>query len=156
MKPVGFWETFFSDSMGHAERERLNEAASELHMLNAQAELSRDNIGRLFDLDRAQADEIENLRVVVRVLTEALLDAGHLDRTLLDERMKTAFTELELKRNPPPADPSAGGPYRGGEGEPAPEPMTTCEKCREQVLARRTTITGQGVFCDVCYAELGG
>jgi len=169
MEKIGFWESFFDESLGAVERERLNEAATEINSLSLQNNHAWRQIQRLFALDKAQSAELEKLRVTVQVLTEAMIDAEVLDRTLVAERLGSAFTALELRRNP--KAPGTGGPFRGGESAGAdpnaaaakvattpakPEPKTLCGMCGESVPARMTTITETGVVCDPCFESTSG
>ncbi len=153
MEKIGFFEAMFHD-IGYREREALNEAAHSLTMQDIATSHNSRGLEKLFALDRVQAEEIARLRVMVEVLSEMLVDSKVLSKDTLALRVKDSFRILEESKHPVPSKSAEGHPFRGGPSSKeavAPEPVTSCTRCGEQVYARNTQITANGTICDGCY-----
>lgn len=87
------------------QRNAINEAAEEIDSLRAARAGDAGTFARLFNLDRAQAQEIAALRVTVEVLANLLIESGALDEKALRYRIEAAYADLEASQ--PPAKPSA-------------------------------------------------
>jgi hypothetical protein len=153
MREVRWWE-------GHwAERQRINEAASELTALDTTTELLGSQVQRLFKLDLDQGKEIARLQATVGVLIDLLLEKHVLDEDALYPRLKVAMAALEPRLEPDPNGPlsvmAGESPYRTQPPRPTPSeiPSTTCISCGKRVVRSSTTITTQGEICDACYLK---
>lgn len=159
MKRIGFWDSVFND-VGAREREALNEAAHALEMQTIESNNHDRRIEKLLALDRAQGEEIAQLRVLVDVLSTMLVDAKVLDSQTMKDRVRDkqrALMEASRPKRGQDTD-SSDHPYRGGSPVRAavPEATVDCKHCAEQVFARNTQITAIGPVCDVCYWALDG
>lgn len=123
------------------ERQKINEAASELNALAGGQDGLRRQIQRLFALDKDQGKELERLRVTVAVLMDVIVEAGVTTDARLTERLVAALATLEPK------------PQAGSEAaKPAPR-VTRCASCGEEVAANFTYVTERGEVCDRCFSE---
>lgn len=89
-----------------AQRNAINEAASAIDSIIAARAGDAGTFARLFELDRAQAQEITAIKVTLEVLANLLIEAGIVDQKALRYRIEAAYAELEAAQ-PPPAKPSA-------------------------------------------------
>ncbi len=157
MNKIGFWDAMFSD-IGAREREALNEAAHALQMQEIASDNHDRRIEKLLALDRAQGEEIAQLRIVVDVLSSMLIDAKLLDSQIMLDRVSDKRRALEESQRPKTSRSTqdSGHPYRGGSPlrEAVPEVTIDCKNCRAQVFARDTQITPIGPVCDRCYWAL--
>lgn len=144
--------------MGKRERSALNEAAYALELQDWKTTNHATSLKKLFALDRAQAEEIVQLRAMVTVLTELLVQEKVVAGGVLEIRLKDKLREIDEASRPKAKPSASGGPYRG-EGIPAqpevPEPVTKCSQCGDEVFTRSTQITAKGVICDGCYYAKG-
>ena len=140
MRKIGFFEAMFHD-IGHREREALNEAAHSLAMQNITAEASSRGLEKLFALDRAQAEEISQLRALLEVISEMLIDAEIISPDALKFRMKDKLQALEEAKHS----------TTDTKKPSAPEPQSQCSQCNKTVLSRNTQISANGIVCDTCY-----
>ena len=122
------------------ERQKINEAASELNALAGGQEGLRRQIQRLFALDKDQGKELERLRVTVAVLMDVIVEAGVTTDAKLTQRLVTALAALEPK-------PESGSTTK------APARVTRCASCGEEVQASFTYVTERGEVCDRCFSE---
>ena len=149
MEKIGFWESLFHD-IGWHEREKLNEAAESIGRLSDEAGGNREHIRSLYNLDRAQAEELEQLRTILRVMGEILIDNGVVSRESLEARLDSALRKVEDE----PTNIS-GGPYRGEtrakkKSRPLRQPKTTCARCQQEVLWIHTEAREEGSVCVSC------
>jgi len=162
MAKIGFWQAVLGD-VGYYERDAINSNAESISMLldsqSFRSEQLGQQMGKLFELDHAQSKELAQLRAIVRVLAETIIDMGF-DKERLEQRMENALEDLESAKTMAEgvgAGVSGGGPYRssGAEDQAAvpakPEPQCVCISCAKTVLLRRTTITERGNICDRCH-----
>ncbi len=159
MSKIGFWEQLLGD-VGYFEAAAINSNADSIDMMGSAQAASLDNLSRstraLHAMDHAQSKELARLRAMIGVLAEVVTEQG-CDRAVLETRMQGALDRLETKEAMAQGIQAhgPGGPYRGeGTGaaaQPKPEAKTTCMKCTEVVLARRTTVTEDGYVCDRCF-----
>jgi len=150
MEEIGFWESLFSD-IGWHEREKLNEAAQSIGTLARETGGNRDHVRKLYNLDRAQSEELERLKSIVAVLGELLIDNGVVSRESLSARIDSALRKMEEQ-----PDTIAGGPYRGKppttarKRRPPKQPTVICARCSDQVLWIHTEAMEEGSVCDPC------
>ncbi|MBT8494542.1 MAG: hypothetical protein KJO07_15910 [Deltaproteobacteria bacterium] len=158
MGKISFWQSLLGD-VGYYEREAINSNHEGLSMMmQAQASQSQhvgSQLRKLYELDHAQSKELAQLRTIVRVLSETIIDMGF-DKERLEQRMEAALDDLESEKTMVEGAGVGGGPYRGGPvadapQEAMPEPTTVCTHCTNTVLVRRTTITEHGNVCDRCH-----
>jgi protein-disulfide isomerase-like protein with CxxC motif len=95
---------FFNNEM--AQRNAINEAAAAINAIGAARAGDAGTFARLFELDRAQAQEITAIKVTLEVLANLLIEAGIVDEKALRYRIEAAYAELEASQ-PPPSKPSA-------------------------------------------------
>ena len=157
---ISWWHTAFGD-VGWREREAINQAANELDILRHAEIANADQLQRLFQLDRAQGEEIERLRLTVRILTELLLEAGAVDPQKLQERMQAALQAHEEakrpKQVPPPPKDHTGQPkpknYMSS-AQPQPERIVRCAQCSDEMPQSDSNFTEWGLICDDCYYRM--
>ena len=158
MGKIGFWQSLLGD-VGYYEREAINSNHESISMMmDAQASQSQhlnQQMRKLYELDHAQSKELAQLRTIIRVLSETIIDMGF-DKERLELRMEAALDDLESEKTMAQGAGAGGGPYRGGAmadapKETKPEPKTVCTRCAKTVLMRRTTITESGNVCDRCH-----
>lgn len=147
--------TWWNSNLAYREREALNEASLALDLQDITNSNQATSLSKLFALDRAQAEEITHLRTLVGVMAEMLVQENVLSGDILEMRVKDRLREIEEARAPKTkSQDQNSSPYRGS-GIPAapsaPEPVTHCTRCGDEVLTRNTQITGDGVICDGCY-----
>lgn len=130
-----WWDKSFSD-VGWQERRRRAEAADDLGKGDVAS-----SVQRLYALDEAQAEEIERLRLTVRVLTEILVDTMGLDEDLLHQRMTEAMGEAKHARASAAAD----------DAEP-PKGKARCAICSAPAQVASTHFAEFGLVCDACHA----
>ncbi len=154
MQQIGFFEAMFND-IGARERAALNEAAHQLQLQDATAGHHSRSLDKLFALDRAQAEELTRLRLLVEIMGNMLVEAKQLDGQVLRDRLDDKLRLIEEAKQPKaPAAAQDAHPYRGGAPAPVAPPVlatTSCGRCGKEVFARDTQITGHGVVCDTCY-----
>ena len=154
MEEIGFFEAAFND-IGYRERAALNEAAHQLQLQDITSDHHRRSLDKLFALDRAQAEELTRLRLLVEILGNLLVEAKLLDGQVVRDRLDDKLRLIEEAKRPKSPETRQGAhPYRGGGPAPAePPPLATthCGACGKEVFARDTQITGDGVVCDTCY-----
>ncbi len=136
MKKLGWTDVAFGD-VGAREYGVINSAVAGIEALQTADVSLAEQVHKLFQLDIAQADEIDRLRLTVRVLTEVLVDTLGLDETVLQYRLEAAIDE-------------AGEAKRKAQEQGA---MVRCESCSATVPASKTNITAFGVVCDACFAR---
>ena len=133
MKETSWWDLVFGD-VGWVERQRLNEASSELGDLRNSSQLRSSQIEKLFELDKAQGREIERLRLTVRVLTELLVDTMGLDEKILHYRMEAAVDEAQ----------------RAHEEKSARGKVVRCSTCSQKAPFAEMEFIGFGLVCEAC------
>ncbi len=136
MGRIGFWQLLLDDKLSYWEAQRINDAhdaADAAYGYAASAGNAAAQIGARVD---AMSREIIMLRTALTVLTQTLRDTKAIDEQLLDARLEAALDEAF----PPPAP--AAAPI-----DPA-KMQITCLRCRKQVLARSTFMTGDGPVCE--------
>ena len=84
------------------QRERINEAAEEINALRSARAGESGALTRLFNLDRAQAQEIASLRVTLEVLANLLIESGTVDEKTLRYRIEAAWANHEAAQPPAP------------------------------------------------------
>jgi hypothetical protein len=89
-----------------AQRNAINEAASEIDALRSARSGDAGTFARLFALDRAQAQDITAIKTTLEVLSNLLIEAGIVDEKALRYRIEAAYAELAASQ-PPQASPSA-------------------------------------------------
>ncbi len=103
------------------QRDAINEAADEINSLRAERADQSSALARLFNLDRAQAQEIAALKVTVEVLANLLIESGAIDEKVLRYRIEAGYADLETSQ-PPTSAPSAyetlGAPPPGDPSKP--------------------------------------
>ena len=134
MSRIGFWELLLDDRVSYWERNAINGAYDQAELAAGQANANQFGIQQLQDRMSAMGREIIMLRTAVTVLVNTLRDTNVIDPKLLDLRLEAAMDEA---MHPP--EPAAVG----GRG-------MTCIRCRQQVPASATTMTGDGPVCDRC------
>ncbi len=137
---MSWWDKSFSD-VGWQQRRRREEAADDLDKGDAVA-----SVQRLFALDEAQAQEIQRLRLTVRVLTEILVDTMGLDAGLLHQRMVEAIGEAKTGQEPvrPAASSDATPAQVSGRAR--------CSICSAPAEVESTHFAEFGMVCDACHA----
>lgn len=103
------------------QRNAINEAADEINSLRAARADSHSAIERLFNLDRAQGQELAALRVTVEVLANMLIESGVVDEKTLRYRIEAAYQNNDLIQ-PPGTPPSAYETL--GQAPPKPDDPT--------------------------------
>jgi hypothetical protein len=144
MKKMGFWEGAIKD-IGWGERKALNEAAESIRHQDGEIEGHSQQLKKLLALDTAQANEIDNLRAIIEVLSDMLVDMKVLDGDVLATRIKDKLAELEAAKRPAPKTAKGGSPYRGGGEKPARR-ITTCTGCQQEFKA-----SGSRTMCSSCH-----
>ncbi len=91
----------------------------------------------------AQRTELDQLRTLVKVLCETLVDVGAVSDKVLDYRLEAALDEQAAARAAAVA-----------QAAPEARPLV-CAACNTSVPAGRTVVTARGVVCDACHARLG-
>jgi len=84
------------------QRDAINQAAEELDVMRAERAGDTSALTRLFNLDRAQAQEIARLRVTVEVLANLLIESGAVDEKTLRYRIEARWSEYEAAQPPAP------------------------------------------------------
>ena len=143
-----WWNNIFGD-VGWQGRHSRDKVADWLEGVE-DAEAAHQ-ILRLFELDEAQAREIAQLRLTVRVLSEILVDNMGLDPDVLRERMEAAAREHETghRQAKPPSQ----------QAEATPEPPTPegtrarCSICSAPAAVQATHFSSHGLVCDACAAR---
>ena len=138
MDEIDWWDAIFSD-VGAVERRALNQAAEELGLLNISADLNQEQIHKLFALDKAQREEIERLRLTIKVLTEILVDSGVVAEAAFTERMQAALAAREEAK--------------AARAKAKAEKIVRCQQCGVEVPARSTNLTEWGLVCDACHQK---
>ena len=128
-------EWYQSSDIQDLERQTAAQGAAQT-FTHAQVEALRRNLV-------AQRAELDQLRTLVKVLCETLIDVGVISDNVLDYRLEAALDEQAAAR----AAAAAGG-------APVAAPLV-CEACNSSVPAARTVVTARGVVCDACHARLG-
>ncbi len=153
---ISWWHSAFGD-VGWKEREAINRAAVELDILKHADVANSGQLTRLFELDRAQGEEIERLRLMVRVLTELLVESNAVDGEKLKTKMQAALLAHEEAKKPkeveaPPAD-FTGQPKTGNFMSKAvkKDPVVRCSQCSEEMVKSDSNLTEWGLICDDCY-----
>jgi len=84
------WSELWSAYRGEhgEERAALNQAQDAISGLNANQAVDRSLITRLFELDRAQGEELAQLRVLVQMLFELVVEKGLASEVELTERLR--------------------------------------------------------------------
>jgi hypothetical protein len=169
MRKFGGWEKWlFSDSWGDwRQYDALNEAADEIAAATAASASSSAALEKLFQLDRAQGEEIARLRITVQILISMLSASGGLDARELGFKAEAALADFEAEQaaaTPQPGPPTAFetlGKVPPAESPPspvsaAPPTVVRCDGCGDRVPADQTTITeNRGTLCDRCLAGAG-
>ncbi len=112
----------------------------------------------------ALAHDVKVLQAMVASLAKTLIDQGDLDGVKLDDNFQDQLLKLlprTAPAGPPPAPtmPDIPGLYRGQQPRhssappPPPEPTVACAKCAREVPRSKTNVTGEGLWCDDCYAK---
>jgi len=91
---------FFNNEWG--QRKAINEAADEINILRAERADGAGTFGRLFALDRAQAQEIAAIKVTLEVMANMLIESGAIDEKTLRYRIEAAHAELAASQPPAP------------------------------------------------------
>jgi len=145
MKKIGFWEGMLKD-MSWDTRDAFNDAATSISIQDNALSYHSEKLQSLLALDRAQAIEIENLRGIIEVMSDLLVDMKVVDGDILGIRVKDKLAELQEARNPKPSS-GRGSPYRGnpGSANPAGRTLRTCTKCKEEFMA-----AGSREICSSC------
>jgi len=136
MKKLGWAEMAFGNVTAKEYRV-INGAVDGIEALQSADVSLAEQVHKLFRLDIEQAEEIDRLRLTVRVLTEVLVDTLGLDETVLQYRLEAAIDEAEESKR---ATQKQGKVIR-------------CEGCTTMVPSSRTNITAFGVVCDDCFAR---
>ncbi len=136
MKKLGWADVVFGD-LSPREYSVVNGAVNGIEALQSADVSLAEQVHKLFRLDIEQAEEIERLRLTVRVLTEVLVDTLGLDETVLQYRLEAAVDEAEEARR-----------TSQKQGK-----MVRCESCTAMVPSSKTNITAFGVVCDGCFAR---
>jgi hypothetical protein len=136
MSRIGFWQLLLDNRISYWEAEKINaahDAADIAFDYAADAGNAARQLARRVD---AMSREIVMLRTALTVLTQTLKDSKVLDERLLDARLEAAMEEAFPKPAPaaPPIDPA--------------KVQITCLRCRKQVAAGTTFMTGDGPVCE--------
>ncbi len=156
VEQISWWHSAFGD-VGWKEREAINRAAVELDNLRHAAAASSGQLARLFELDRAQGEEIERLRLMVRVLTELMVESKAVDGDQLNAKMQAALQAQEEAKRPkeieaPPADYSGQPKTRNFMSKTIKkDPVVRCGQCSEELVKSDSNLTEWGLICDGCY-----
>lgn len=133
---IGFWQLLLDDKLSYWEAQRINAA-------HDAADIAFDYAADAGATARQLAHRVENmsreiimLRTALTVLTQTLADAKILDVTDLNARLEKAV-EAAFPKPAPPASPIDPGKV-----------LITCLRCRKQVPAGTTIMTGDGPLCD--------
>ncbi|MBI4952031.1 MAG: hypothetical protein HY908_08355 [Myxococcales bacterium] len=144
------------------ERQKINEAASEINSLADSAAHLGGQIRRLLAVDQAQSTRIAKLEAVVWALIETLAASGAVPTAELNERISGALAPFAPPEPPVPEGP---GGYRdaprAAPGAPVPTPPrkpppvvdVACVACGRQVPSSETLITADGALCEACHTE---
>ena len=147
----GIIDLFFDNDS--RQRRDINQAQDNLAFVQQYAAGLDENVQRMFQTIRGQAEQLRVLAATVEVLMDTLEERGLLDETTLRARVADRLEPPE----PPPAE-ASGSPYRGTQptARPADEQQLPCTNCGTHVPASMTTMTENGVVCDDCMRRLGG
>jgi hypothetical protein len=108
MEKLTYWQQVWGGE--RVERQRINQAASELGTLQSTTDTLQAQVTRLLELDRIQAREIARAETAIWVLMQMLAEAGVLDGEMMSMRIKQAFAAMDAKGDAAPSQTT--GPYR--------------------------------------------
>jgi hypothetical protein len=149
MGRIGFWQLLLDPHMSWWEAERINEAQDSADLAHGEAIAAHFRTQTLEERVNQMSREIIMLRTAMTVLTKTLKDSNVLDERLLDARLEAAMEEAMAALPKPARDPlSMNAAHR--EASTAEPLKITCLRCRQQVLANTTLMTGDGPMCERC------
>lgn len=132
MPKLGWFSTEWS------ERSAINDAHETLEYM-AEADMGiAEQIGKLFELDRKQGQQIAELKAMLLAVSGLLVETGVVAEEKLVEKITSTLDELKPK------------PEK--KGEPKPVRMTRCASCGKDVPANSTNYTETGEVCDACFS----
>lgn len=149
MGRIGFWQLLLDDRMSWWEAERINEAQDTAEIAHGEAAAAQYRTFSLEERCNHMSREIVMLRTALTVLTQTLKDTKVLDERLLDARLENAMTEaMAALPRQPGAGPFTVNAALRQSGDAAEVPKLTCLRCRNQVPASSTLMTGDGPVCE--------
>lgn len=138
MGRIGFWQLLLDDRVSYWEAQKINEASDSADRAGAYAYAAQQSADQSHLRINQLSREVVMLRTALTVLTQTLKDSGVLNEEVLDARLENA---LEQAFPAPPPQPAPVDPA---------QIRYTCIKCRQQVLASTTLMTGDGPTCERC------
>ncbi|MDX2092339.1 MAG: hypothetical protein SFX73_31030 [Kofleriaceae bacterium] len=138
MGRIGFWQLLLDDKVSYWEAQKINGASDAADRAGSYAYAAQQSADQSHLRINQLSREVVMLRTALTVLTQTLKDSGVLNEEVLDARLENAMERAFP--TPPP--------------QPVPVPHSelryTCIKCRQQVLATTTLMTGDGPMCERC------
>lgn len=138
MGRIGFWQLLLDDKVSYWEAQKINDAQDAADVAANAASAAQYSIASAQNRMDAMGREIVMLRTALTVLTQTLKDTKVVDDRLLDARLEAAMAEA-FPRPAPEAPPT-----------PVADRKYVCIKCRNSVLAAKTTMTAEGPMCERC------
>ncbi len=148
MRKLSFWRD--------TEREQIqaiNEAATELDILQSNTQLTHERVEALRRHVVAQRSEIVQLKAALQAVCDLLVDLDLIEAEALGYRIDAAVadgTAAAAQATPPPTtpfnSPAAAPPVMASEA--------TCSRCRRDVPARDISFTDGGPMCEGCVGAL--
>ncbi len=150
MGRIGFWQLLLDDRVSYWEAQRINSAYDAADIAQGVAEAAQSksysNETRISNLGR----EIVFLRTALTVLVKTLKDGNVLDERLLDARLEAAMEEAAASLPKLPTGPTSMNEVLHQNLASPVTTKLTCVRCRNQVAASSTLMTGDGPMCERC------
>ena len=124
-------DVFFDSD--YRQRSDINEASRDAELARFYGDLALENVDALRKQVLAQREQIRELGVMVSVLVKMLSESNTVDDKVLRYRVESQLEELLEAAKPE-------------------NQVVSCMRCRKQVRASLTQITGDGPVCDRCAA----
>src|SRR5262245_54340359 len=133
-----FWESDYSAA--------VNELNDGIAMQRAAHDHMDFSLPRLFALDKLQGQEIAQLRTLVGVLIQMLVDSKAVDEDVLKYRLQAELEEAAQQAA------ASGDPYRGGPPQEA-APLA-CVACGKTLTLAEAAPTKRGPMCNPCFTTV--
>jgi hypothetical protein len=135
MPKIGFWQLLLDDRMSWWEAQAINSASDQADIAAGQANANAYSLEQMQSRLAQLGREVVMLRTAMTVLVNTLRDTNVVDPHVLELRLQAAVDEATEQQK-----------------QQATKAATTvtCIKCRQQVPAASTTMTGDGPMCDRC------
>lgn len=139
MARIGFWQLLLDPQLSYWEAQRINEASDAADWAQAAADGASARASSLEARVAMLGREVVMLRTAMTMLVQTLKDTKVVDERLLDARLEAAMEEASAPTEPAVTAAASDAPR-----------MLTCLRCRKQVPASTTIMTGDGPVCDRC------